>query len=180
MRSPKATSDHTPRIPLKVALNVPVLGVHHLRKRGQFEPDRPSLDRVRGSSTITQFARSVWGIRRPGEGVEGPVRVEPLKCTFCKPPQPFGFTIEDGGRLQFQDAPEEDRPGGERERAEAFPLGMLKDGPQTKLTAVRIGRLLEAVRLGLPYEKAALAAGICPSTFYRCVMRLLYHHFPRL
>lgn len=114
---------------LAARLAIPVIAVHHLRKRSQFEPDRPDLDRVRGSSTITQFARSVLALWRPEGGPDGPVRVEPLKCTFCKPPEALGFEITGDG-LVFGEAPEEARQETERERAADFLLAMLEDGPR--------------------------------------------------
>lgn len=126
---------------LAVKLGVPILVVHHLRKKSALEPDKPTLDRVRGSSTISQFCRSVLACWRPSGGPDGPVRVEPLKCSFCKPPQPFGFEITDAGLLRFTDAPEEDRPGSERERAEAFLLELLRDGPLAAAKVYEDGRL---------------------------------------
>ena len=126
---------------LAAQLDVPVLGVHHLRKRSQLEPDKPNLDRVRGSSAITQFSRSVLALWRPNGGADGPVRVEPLKSSFCKPPEPFGFEITEDGRLRFGEAPEEERPETERERAEAFLRQMLRDGPVAAAKLYEDGRL---------------------------------------
>ena len=116
---------------LAAQLDVPVLGVHHLRKRSQLEPDKPNLDRVRGSSAITQFARSVLALWRPDGGADGPVRVEPLKCSFCKPPEPLGFAITDAGTLEFCDAPEEERQETLQDRATDFLLTVLQDGPRS-------------------------------------------------
>jgi len=90
-------------------LQVPVIGVHHARKRNDLEGAKLTLDRVRGSSTITQFARSVFGMYRLKDSLTEPVRIEPLKSTFGKPPEPFGMTITDFG-LSFHVAPREDKP----------------------------------------------------------------------
>lgn len=43
----------------------PILLSHHLRKRGMFDLDEITLDRVRGSSTIVQTARLVWALDAP-------------------------------------------------------------------------------------------------------------------
>lgn len=86
------------------ALNVPMLVAHHTRKKGAFESAEITLDRVRGSSAIVQFARSVLGLWKPDPNFNT-VRVESLKSSFAKKPAPFGFTISEDG-LTFTDAPE--------------------------------------------------------------------------
>ena len=88
------------------ALQLPVIVVHHTRKRGALEAEKVTLDRVRGSSTITQFCRSVIGMYRIVDNQTTPVRVETVKSSFCPPPEPFGFTIGKDG-LTFCEAPEE-------------------------------------------------------------------------
>lgn len=125
---------------MAATLQVPVTCTHHLRKRSQLEPDRPTLDRVRGSSTISQFARSVIGLWRLDGAPDGPVRVESLKSSFCKPPEPFGFEITDDG-LSFCEAPEETRDLTGQERAADFLLELLKDGPVAAAKLYEDGRL---------------------------------------
>jgi len=126
---------------MAATVGVPVIVVHHLRKKSTLEADKPTLDRVRGSSTISQFCRSVLALWRPDGGVDGPIRVESLKSSFCKPPEPFGFEIGEDGRLEFQDAPEEERAETERERAANFLLTMLQDGPMAAAKIYEDGRL---------------------------------------
>jgi len=100
------------------------------RKRSQFEAIRLTLDRIRGSSAISQFCRSVVGLYRLEENnMLAPVRVEMLKPSFCKPPEPFGFTITDNG-LEFHEAPEEERPMTAKDRACEFLLAELDKEPQ--------------------------------------------------
>ena len=87
-----------------------VVVVHHTRKRSMLESASVTIDRVRGSSTITQFARSVIALWRWEEhGLEAAVRVEQIKNNLGKPQQPIGFLIGDRGLL-FGRAPEEAKP----------------------------------------------------------------------
>ncbi len=132
-------------------LQVPVLVAHLARKRSQFETARMTLDRIRGSTTISQFCRSVIGLYRPGESdLTGPVRAETLKSTFCRPPAAFGFTITDTG-LDFHEAPEPPRQETPLDRAKEL-LGVeLRRQPQ------RYSDLLAA----------AEAAGVSRNTLYR-------------
>jgi len=69
--------------------------VHHLRKRASYETERVTLDRIRGSSTIIQFCRSVWGVWKPDAEVAG-IRVDCLKNAFVMPPDAFGFSVVEG------------------------------------------------------------------------------------
>ena len=85
-------------------LQIPLILVHHTRKKSYRESPQVTVDRVRGSSTITQFCRSVVGVYRLVDDQSSPTRVEVIKANLCKPPEPFGFTIDDGG-LKFGDAP---------------------------------------------------------------------------
>jgi RecA-family ATPase len=136
-------------------LQVPVVAVHHTRKRSVFEPVRLSLDRVRGSSTITQFCRSVVGVYRLTDDASAPSRVESLKSSFAKPPEPFGFGITDDG-LVFGDAPEEERAMTATDRAVEFLEVELRREPQ------RYSDLLSK----------AEAEGISKNTLYRARERL--------
>jgi len=110
-------------------LRGPVILVHHARKRGQLEPVAVTLDRVRGSTTITQFCRAVLAVYRLKEGDQtGPVRLEMIKSTFGKPPPAAGFTIADAG-LTFGEAPEEQERETQRDRGGDLLRALLEDGP---------------------------------------------------
>lgn len=135
---------------LAAGLRVPVIAVHHPRKRSQFESAALTLERIRGSSVITQFCRSVIGLWQPEEGPGKPVRVESLKNSFGPPPKPFGFQINDGG-LEFGDAPEEPKAPTAVDRAIEFLRVELREKPK------RFGELLEA----------AEAEGISKDSLYR-------------
>lgn len=63
--------------------DVGVAMVHHLRKRSMNEDLVVTLDRVRGSSGITAFARSIVAIERMKEG-GSLLRV--IKTNLCRPP----------------------------------------------------------------------------------------------
>jgi hypothetical protein len=103
--------------------------VHHTRKRGSLEPIDVTLDRVRGSSTITQFCRSVIALYRLEENdTVAPVRMQAIKSTFCAPPDPLGFVITDRG-LVFVDAPEPVQEESQQGKAADILRALLKDGP---------------------------------------------------
>jgi len=110
-------------------LKIPVIIIHHLRKKGKHESSKVTLDRVRGSSTITQFCRSVIGLYRlDGAHNLAPVRVDSVKNNFCKPPEPLGFVIRDDGRgLRYVEAPEEEDNSALGD-AKSFLYDVLSDG----------------------------------------------------
>ena len=109
-------------------LRTPIIVVHHTRKRNPLERDVITLDRVRGSSTITQFCRSVIGLQRVGQGRDAAVRVESLKNSFAPPPEPFGFRISDEG-LRFCDVPDAGGSTAMIDQAMDFLQAELADGP---------------------------------------------------
>jgi hypothetical protein len=88
---------------------MPVIVVHHPRKRSGLESQKITIDRVRGSSTITQFCRSVVGGYRLSDDMTSPVRVEIIKASFSAPGKPFGYTINQSG-IDFHEAPKIVRP----------------------------------------------------------------------
>jgi len=114
---------------MAAGLQIPVVLVHHCRKRSELEPVNVTLDRVRGSTTITQFCRSVLALWRLDDGDPlGAVRVECIKANFCKPPEPLGFTIGDGG-LEFGEAPEQERIETQLDKACDLLRALLATGP---------------------------------------------------
>ena len=117
-------------------LQIPLILVHHTRKKSASESSKVTVDRVRGSSTITQFCRSVVGMFRLLNDQVSPVRVEVIKASLCKPPKPFGFTIEDDG-LNFSDAPKFERKITKVEIAMDFLITTLADGAEKDSTVLR-------------------------------------------
>lgn len=104
----------------------PVLIVHHLRKRNQLEPLDVTLDRVRGHSSTTQYARIVLGIDTPNPDDLGHKRLGVIKSNLCAPPNPLGFRI-DGGGVHFCAAPEAPgRPETQLDRAVDFVRSQLR------------------------------------------------------
>jgi hypothetical protein len=138
-------------------LHIPVILVHHARKRNPLEPVAVTLDRVRGSSTITQFARSVLALYRLEESQTAPVRLEVIKSTFCAPPKPIGFTITGQG-LQFCEAPELAKPESQLDKACDLLSSLLEKGPvaQTVLEQERAGAGIGEST----WERAKTALGI--------------------
>lgn len=85
-------------------LQIPIVLVHHVRKRSPLEKTTITIDRVRGSSTLTQFCRSIIGIWKVGEE-DDTVRIEVIKSNFCVPPPALGMRIS-GGKPKFGAAPQ--------------------------------------------------------------------------
>lgn len=135
-------------------LNVPVIVLHHPRKKSQHENIGMTLDRVRGSTTITQFCRSVMAIHKPDESLDV-VKLESIKSTFCAPPDAIGFSIDDSG-IAFCDAPTEPRKATQVDLAVDFLLIQLKREPQPNKQL----------------EKDASAAGISTITLRRAKKKL--------
>ena len=82
----------------------PILLTHHLRKRGMMDTEgEVDLDRVRGISTILQYARVIWAIDTPDLTNKDLKRLSVIKSNLGKKPDPIGFTIND--KITFTDAP---------------------------------------------------------------------------
>jgi hypothetical protein len=93
---------------LAASLAVPVIINHHPRKRNKHESSQITLDRIRGSSTIPQFCRSVIGLYHPNDSDNGLVKVESIKHNFTATPEPFGFGfLKDDKGLFFTTEPKE-------------------------------------------------------------------------
>lgn len=77
-----------------------VVCCHHLRKQGKDEAAAPTMDRLRGSSTISASARSIIGLqpsRKGGAGGEKSVQMEVIKSNLCLAPPPLTFRLSDDG-----------------------------------------------------------------------------------
>lgn len=136
---------------MAATLKIPIVLVHHTRKRRELESTKVTLDRVRGSTTITQFCRSVLALYRLDENDQsGPVRVESIKSTFCQSAEALGFTIGDDG-LTFVDAPEPVRIESQMDKACDLLKALLTDGPM----------------LSTELMDEAAGAGISRATLYR-------------
>ena len=107
---------------------LPLLVIHHLRKKAMFDDDKIELDRVRGSSVITQLARVVWAIDRPDPLMPNRVRLSMIKNNLARFPEPVGFEITQAG-VTFGAAPEEPQVETQRDKAADLLLTLLREGP---------------------------------------------------
>jgi hypothetical protein len=142
--------------------NIAVLVIHHLRKKGLFDGEEISLDRVRGSSAITQIARVVWAIDRPDPDNRERGRLSVIKHNLSAYPDPIGFTIGSQG-IAFGDAPSTPHIRSQTERAADFLGSFLADGrrpsKQVYAEGARLGLSQSTLkrakkRLGIKAEKA--------------------------
>ncbi len=110
----------------------PILLTHHLRKRGLFDTDEVSLDRLRGISTILQYARIIWAIDTPDTNDKETKRLSVIKSNLTKKPEPLGFTIND--KITFTAAPTAPKVETAMDRAAELLLSLLEKGPATSET----------------------------------------------
>ena len=89
--------------------NKPIICTHHFNKLN-FLDALPNIDKVRGSSAIIQFFRSVISIDCPDVLTPERKRLAVIKSNLCMTPEMLGFEITDGGReIIFMDAPDAPR-----------------------------------------------------------------------
>lgn len=121
--------------------NKPIILTHHLRKRGLLDgPGGPSLDRLRGSSAITQPARVVWVIDTPDPQDKETRRLAQAKNNLGRFPEALGMTISTAG-VQFVDAPEAPHPVSQQDAAVNFLLALLKDEAMPSVDVLEHARL---------------------------------------
>jgi len=137
----------------------PLLLLHHLRKSRESDPDPRyglDLERVRGSSSIVQPARVIWGMDLPSGPNSDVRRLAQIKNNLRRFPDPLGMVVTEDGRVIFGDAPEPHHLETAESRAADFLLRLLD---RTPVLAAEI--LSEAE-----------AAGIPTRTLYRAKARL--------
>lgn len=106
----------------------PIILTHHLRKRGMFDTEGDvSLDRVRGISTILQYARVIWAIDTPNLEDKDTKRLSVIKSNLAKKPEPIGFTIDD--EITFTEAPGKPKVETLQDRGVDLLLSLLAKGP---------------------------------------------------
>ncbi|MBM4431915.1 MAG: hypothetical protein FJ026_16440, partial [Chloroflexi bacterium] len=140
---------------LAMRAHVPILGVHHLRKRGMLDNGRIELDRVRGSSAIVQLARCVWAIDRPDPLTPDTIRLQQIKNNLARWPDPCGFEVTQGG-VKFTDAPTEPKEPTQRDKAVDLLLTLLKDGPMLATDIYAEGEGAALSQMTLKRAKKAL------------------------
>jgi hypothetical protein len=109
-------------------LNKPILLIHHLGKKKEWDMAEISLDRVRGSSSIVQFARVVWALSVPDPTNKDSKRLEQIKNNFTRFPEPIGMTAGENG-IDFGEAPKVPHIETSSERVSDLLLSLLEDGP---------------------------------------------------
>lgn len=108
----------------------PMMISHHLNKPNAFNfGGAVTLDRVRGSSAITQTARVIWAIDTPNLGTPTKKRLAVIKSNLGRFPEPLGFEISEEG-LVFTDAPRSPKSETIVERAKDVLLLLLDNGPK--------------------------------------------------
>jgi hypothetical protein len=83
--------------------------IHHTRKVMVGNSWQLNMDSSRGSSALAGIARSIVGVEKP-DASDKARRLSSLKLTVGSQPSPLGFTIGDGGQLDWGDAPQAVRP----------------------------------------------------------------------
>jgi hypothetical protein len=133
----------------------PIMLTHHLRKRGLFDTDIVTIDRLRGASAIVQPARIVWALDVPDPGDKETKRLAVVKSNLARFPEPVGVKWSED-MIGFADAPEV---------------------PQMETVAGKAMDLLTAIleREPLPYhsvENEFQQAGISKRTLERAKIKL--------
>jgi putative DNA primase/helicase len=128
-----------------------VLLTHHLRKRTSFDHDngRPNLDRLLGSSVVSQIPRLIWALDLPDPANPETRRLSVIKNNLAPFPDPLGVRMDDYG-LTFGRPPEP--LNSQLEEAIQFLTGHLAAGP---LPAIQVLAAAEAAGLARPTLRRA-------------------------
>jgi hypothetical protein len=109
-----------------------VVAIHHAKKSQGLVVARviEDMDRLRGSSTIAQFARSIIAIDQPSED-DTRLRVRVIKSNLAQVPEPLGAVI-DGDSMWFDSTPPETpRKPSTKSDAWEFLVDALQNGKRT-------------------------------------------------
>jgi len=110
---------------------IPILVVHHLRKKSKFDSSqRIEIDRIRGSSGIAQFPRCIMALNTPNTDFPDKRKLQVIKNNLGRYPEPIGITITDHGIDSITDIEKWSKaePITQREKAKDFLRDFLKDG----------------------------------------------------
>jgi putative DNA primase/helicase len=113
----------------------PVVVVHHLGKNRFLNPV-VTLDRVRGHTSITQYARTLWALDAPDPGDREALRLSVIKNNMIRLPDPLGMRITDRGLTFSRHAPTPPELQSELETAEIFLKTCLGNGQQVAVKEV--------------------------------------------
>lgn len=130
----------------------PIAISHHLNKGNVLGPKEISLSRVRGSSSLVQFARVVWAIDQPNGDTPDVRRLSQIKNNLDKYPAKIGFTIAETG-LTFGPPPSA-KEKLEYTATQQMAMDYLKDTPE--------GRGLRALAEELGKDHSNLSRALAP------------------
>ena len=120
-----------------------ILATHHAKKSNGPGPAKviEDIDRLRGSSTIAQFARSIIAIDQPSDD-DTRLRVRVIKSNLAKIPPAIGATLDQDSMWFDSTPPEVPKPVTNRSEATAFLIEALQGGkvPYRDLEADAKGR----------------------------------------
>ncbi|MBK9249456.1 MAG: AAA family ATPase [Ignavibacteria bacterium] len=115
-------------------INKPVLCLHHFNKLN-FGNELPSISKIRGSSAIIQYFRSIIGMDCPDPMQSNRKRLSVIKSNLAAFPNLLGFEIADSGHeIIFMSAPDAPRKTSEFDRAVTWLANYLK----TEMEQVKI------------------------------------------
>ena len=110
----------------------PVIVTHHLRKRSlQDAGDGVTLDRIRGSSAITQPARVIWALDTPDPQDKETRRLSVVKNNIrgLGAVPPIGMIVKGQGVRFLKDAPETPRSETLQDQVSEILMTRLRPGP---------------------------------------------------
>jgi len=114
---------------LAAKTNKPVIATHHLNKREIAPGQDITLNQLRGSTAIGQFARIVCGISQPSVGGDKTLRkMYIVKSNLDRFPEPIGLTITEAGVVPTP-LPRTPVKRNKQKMAGDFLPGLFKDGP---------------------------------------------------
>lgn len=134
---------------------LPVLLIHHLRKKNRFESDEVTLDRLRGSSAIVQPARVIWALDTPNAATKDRRRLSVIKSNLAAFPESLGVEINMQG-VSFCEPPQRPHVESQVEKAADLLMALLHEKPM----------------LSVDLQKEADGAGISWDTMKRAKKRL--------
>lgn len=109
---------------------IAIIAIHHLNKPVAGMAEYPiTLHRMRGSSAISQFCRSVLAVGAPDASQPERRRLDVIKLNLAPKPQPVGYELSDRGPL-WGDAPEMPRAHRVIDDAVDFLREALDGGPR--------------------------------------------------
>jgi len=127
----------------------PIMLIHHLGKKKDFDTGEITLERVRGSSAIVQFARIVWALSVPDITNRETKRLEQIKNNLGRFPEAIGMAANEKG-IFFCAPPKAPHVETQSERCGDFLVDLLTPGPMKQ---VEVATELEGAGLSMVTAK---------------------------